>query len=158
MAGNRNSGGRNRKPRILKEMQGSLNVTRDNHPVPQVPEMLSMSMPTDLRLTEYGSKVWDQLAPNLVKAGILKETDIQAFAVYCNEYARYLKMAEYIFEHGETYMTATGNPSKRPEVSIMNEALKVVNSYQTRFGLTPADRDRIKVEKENDGGIESLIT
>jgi P27 family predicted phage terminase small subunit len=94
----------------------------------------------------------------LVKAGILKETDIQAFAVYCNEYARYLKMAEVIKEHGEVYLDKMNNPKKRPEVQVMNEALKVVNSYQTRFGLTPADRDRIKVEKENDGGIESLIT
>ena len=151
MAGNKNSGGKNKKPLVLKKLQGSINTTRekDFNP-PAATDLVNIGMPDHLELTESGRMIWDSLAADLTKIGILKLSDIQAFAIYCNEYARYLKMARFIQQHGEIYMDANNNPKKRPEINVMYESLRIVNTYQSRFGLTPADRDRITVEKEDD--------
>ena len=157
MAGNKNSGGKNKKPKALKQLQGSLNSTRENNNIAKVPELLNLSMPTDLQLVAGATDVWNELAPDLVKVGILKKTDLQAFAIYCNEFARYMKMSKVLKEHGEIYLTSDGTPKKRPEVNVMNESLRIINSYQSRFGLSPADRDRINIQEDKPEGIENLI-
>ncbi len=38
---------------------------------------------------------------------------------------------------------------KRPEVAIRSDALKIVRSFASEFGLTPSARTRIKIEKPN---------
>jgi P27 family predicted phage terminase small subunit len=157
MSGTKNSGGRNKLPKIIKEMRGSLNVTRDSHPTPQGFDVVNYSMPTDLIKVEGAELIWNDIAPQLIRMKILKQSDLQALALYCNEFARYLKMATVLHEQGETYLTMDGTPRRRPEVQVMYESLRVVNTYQSRFGLTPADRDRLTVEQLEQKGIDDLI-
>ena len=157
MAGNSNSGGRNKKPDALKKLIGTAQKCRINENSPKVSELTNISMPEDLILTKGGEKIWNSLSAELTKAGILKVTDLQSFAVYCNAFALYIEMSLYIKKNGAVYSDNNGNPKKRPEVTIMFETLRVVNSYQGRFGLTPADRDRIKVEREQADETENLF-
>jgi P27 family predicted phage terminase small subunit len=158
--GNHNSGGHNRKPDSLKKLIGTARADRINENTPEVPDLINISMPHDLELSTNGRKIWNSLSGDLAAAGILKQTDVQAFAIYCNSYSLYLDMEKIINENGALYLDKTNNPKKRPEVTIRNEAIKIVQSYQGKFGLTPADRDRIKVDKpeEADTGINSLIS
>ena len=150
MAGSSNSGGHNKKPTALKELSGTVQKCRTNADAPELPAVTNYSMPANLNLTEHGESVWNELSADLITAGILKKTDLQGFAVYCNAFGLYMEMAKFIQDNGVTYLTEKLEPKKRPEVSIMNDAIKTVITYQGRFGLTPVDRERIHIEKEKD--------
>ena len=75
--------------------------------------------------------------------GILTQVDMAAFAGYCQAYARWKEVEEFITQHGTIVRTPSGYWQQVPQVSIAQTYLKIMNRCAEQFGLTPASRSRI---------------
>ena len=84
--------------------------------------------------------------------GVLTMADITAFEGYCQAYARWKEAEEFITQHGSIFQTPSGYVQQVPQVSIAQQNLKIMQSFCSEFGLTPATRARIIA---NRGGSES---
>ena len=51
-------------------------------------------------LMPEAKKEWKRLAPSLTAMGILTEHDTEAFAGYCQAYARWREAEEFLSQHG----------------------------------------------------------
>ena len=75
--------------------------------------------------------------------GVLTMADLTAFAGYCQAYARWKEAEEFITQHGSIFKTPSGYVQQVPQVSIAQQNLKIMQSFCSDFGLTPATRARI---------------
>lgn len=148
MAGTKNSG--KRKPQALKQLNGTLQPCRTNYNIPKVGELTDISPPTDIVLTEGGRKIWMSLSADLTRAGILKISDVQSFAIYCNEFDKYLTLSRFVNENGLVEYNNKGDSKMRPEANMIYKSLTIILQYQSRFGLTPVDRERLTIPKDNE--------
>lgn len=64
-------------------------------------------------------------------------------ASYCQAYARWKEAEEFITQHGSIFRTPSGYVQQVPQVSIAQQNLKIMQSFCSDFGLTPATRARI---------------
>lgn len=93
--------------------------------------------------------------------GVLTMADLTAFAGYCQAYARWREAEDFITQHGSIFKTPSGYVQQVPQVSIAQQNLKIMQSFATEFGLTPACRARIvasggAAESDDDGNSEGL--
>ena len=94
--------------------------------------------------------------------GVLTMADLTAFAGYCQAYARWREAEDFITQHGSIFKTPSGYVQQVPQVSIAQQNLKIMQSFATEFGLTPACRARIVASSGNEDGtsddpMESLL-
>ena len=75
--------------------------------------------------------------------GVLTQVDLTAFAGYCQAYARWREAEEFLSQHGSIFKTPSGYVQQVPQVSIAQQNLKIMQSFCSEFGLTPATRARI---------------
>ena len=94
-------------------------------------------------LLPYAKEEWDRLAPTLIAAGILTNHDVMAFAGRCQAYARWREAEEFLEAHGTIFKTPSGYVQQMPQVSIAQQNLKAMQSFDSEFGLTPASRARL---------------
>lgn len=138
-----------RKPTKVKELQGTARKHRINRAEPQ-PGPASISPPA--WLSEDGVDIWDERAPTLVDLGIITETDVDAFGLYCQALADYQRLAKMIREHGEVVETISKRGKivqKNPLCTIQNEKWETIKTLSQRYGLTPADRSKIEAKPAN---------
>ena len=88
-------------------------------------------------------KEWKRLAPALEAMGVLTMADLTAFEGYCQAYARWKEAEAFITQHGSIFQTPSGYVQQVPQVSIAQQNLKIMQSFCSEFGLTPATRARI---------------
>ena len=86
---------------------------------------------------------WKRLAPALEAMGVLTMADLTAFEGYCQAYARWKEAEAFITQHGSIFQTPSGYVQQVPQVSIAQQNLKIMQSFCSEFGLTPATRARI---------------
>lgn len=101
-------------------------------------------------LLPEAKKEWNRLAPSLEAMGVLTLVDVQAFAGYCQAYARWKEAEEFLTQHGSIFKTPSGYLQQVPQVSIAQQNLKIMQSFCAEFGLTPATRARINAA----GGLQ----
>jgi len=143
--------GRKPKPTALKLIEGNPGKRPLNEHEP-VPPKLNSKCP-DWLLPE-AKKEWKRLAPALEAMGILTMADHKAFAAYCQAYARWKEAEEFITQHGSIFKTPSGYVQQVPQVSISMQNMKIMQSFCTEFGLTPASRSRIIAGGSEDAGSE----
>ena len=106
-------------------------------------------------------KEWKRLAPSLIAMGILTEHDMEAFAGYCQAYARWREAEEFLSQHGTIFKTPSGYVQQVPQVSIAQQNLKIMQSFCSEFGLTPASRARLYAQNgdkaDTDDPMESVL-
>ena len=141
--------GRKPKPTALKELEGNRGKGRrpSNKKEPK-PEKACLQCP-DWLLPE-AQEEWNRLAPALDAMGVLTEADIRAFEGYCQAYARWREAEDFITQHGSIFQTKSGYVQQVPQVSIAMQNLKIMQSFCSEFGLTPASRSRIAVNANAD--------
>lgn len=150
--------GRKPKPTAIKELEGNPGKRPLNGHEP-VPPKSAIRCPNWLEAE--AKKEWKRLAPALEAMGVLTAVDITAFAGYCQAYARWKEAEEFITQHGSIFQTPSGYVQQVPQVSIAQQNLKIMQSFCSEFGLTPATRSRI-IAGNGDGGesddpMESLL-
>ena len=132
--------GRKPKPTALKILEGNpgKRPLNENEPIPPKGNIKCPSW-----LEPEAKKEWKRLAPSLEAMGVLTQVDLTAFAGYCQAYARWREAEEFLTQHGSIFKTPSGYVQQVPQVSIAQQNLKIMQSFCSEFGLTPATRARI---------------
>ncbi len=138
---------RPRKPTPLKILDGSnkKNPTPKDEPIydPSIPE------PPE-HLTDYALEEWERISKMLYPLGLLTDADRAAMAGYCQSYGRWRLAEEQLQKTpGLVIETQSGNLIQNPLVGIANKAMEHMRKFITLFGLSPADRTRVSVDKQN---------
>lgn len=94
-----------------------------------------------------GLAIWNRMAPSLRQARLLQAADELAFARYCRNFAAWLKLRKALDTDGFTYdaSTTTGGTLRRadPNFLIADRLERQLLAVEDRFGLNPAERQRI---------------
>ncbi len=132
--------GRKPKPTALKVLEGNpgKRPLNDREPVPPKAKLKGPAW-----LLPEAKKEWKRLAPALEAMGVLTMADLTAFEGYCQAYARWKEAEAFITQHGSIFQTPSGYVQQVPQVSIAQQNLKIMQSFCSEFGLTPATRARI---------------
>ena len=132
--------GRKPKPTAMKLLEGNpgKRLLNDKEPVPP-----KGSIKCPAWLLPEAKKEWKRLAPSLEALGVLTLVDLTAFEGYCQAYARWKEAEAFITQHGSIFKTPSGYVQQVPQVSIAQQNLKIMQSFCSDFGLTPATRARI---------------
>ena len=138
-----------RKPQALKKLQGTAQPCRiiaglaSTDGVPDMPDGLS----------DKAVEVWEDLAPRLIVLGLLGEIDASTFGSYCQSYADWLEMTEYLNKLGISnwyWTTENGYRQVIPEVSERNKAFSQMQKLAPKFGLDPSSRSGIDTGNATD--------
>ena len=132
--------GRKTKPTALKVLEGNPGKRPLNDREP-VPPKATLKCPA--WLLPEAKKEWKRLVPALEAMGVLTMADLTAFEGYCQAYARWKEAEAFITQHGSIFQTPSGYVQQVPQVSIAQQNLKIMQSFCSEFGLTPATRARI---------------
>jgi P27 family predicted phage terminase small subunit len=154
------------KPSKLKTLEGNPGKRQlaANEPQPQ-PAMTNC--PPFLK--GAGRQEWKRISFELYQLGLLTKIDRAALTGYCSswglyadaekELARlrreYRDMAKQRKKHpnikmpsnGMVSITSNGNVIMEPLLSVRKQALEQMHKFLTEFGMTPASRGRIEVDK-----------
>ena len=133
--------GRRPKPTALKVIEGNPGRRPLNQFEP-TPERGEPDRPADLG--PAGTVEWDALAPALAAMGVLTRVDGQVFATYC----RLVDQAATVRFEMRSASPEFVDRYRREERDIA----KTLSPYLSRLGLTPADRARIVVAREDEAG------
>lgn len=151
--GGSGSGGRNAKPTAIKLLQGNPGKRPINTEEPK-PQEGEPEKPKGM--PHAASREWDFIVPQLRLLGVLTIIDGKALMQYCDAYAHVEMARKEIKKHGllieEAIISGEGffvgtKYKANPAVNIYATFSKIMNSYLQQFGLTPASRSKLKIEK-----------
>ena len=140
--------GRPRKPTNLKILHGD-RKDRINTSEP-VPAKGAVVPPFEM--SEVGQQVWDRLAPDRIKRGVLTAWDADAFALFCETVAVAQSKIAPAHQPWEP------KPGTASPLSELKSAIAMVSSLGSRFGWTPADRSKLVTEGERRDPSEDLLS
>ena len=108
-------------------------------------------------MPKVARREWRLIVPELLAVGVLALVDRQALASYCRACAMVEQAQKEIDKYGIMFLTkfedrhgnvVIGDMKANPAVSILNQAEKTKKSFLIEFGLTPASRRNLKIEKK----------
>ncbi len=109
-------------------------------------------------LSDDEKKKWKSITSELYALGLITTVDVDALAMYCTVFARWIKAEKMVREKGEIIKTAAGNIIQNPYLSIANRALDQLNKLGAEFGMTPSSRSRVKADlTDPDQELEQML-
>jgi P27 family predicted phage terminase small subunit len=153
MAGNGMSGGHNRKPTLMKVLEGTARADRTMPNEPK-PEVLTIPPPMPEGLNQWGQKEWEKMTLELTEIGMLTTIDSSQLAAYCNEMGNYWECelrrkgvcpkneSDEAIELAETFY--------KNYFDMAQKHLKAAKDLAVQFGFTPASRTRINLPKKEE--------
>lgn len=141
--------GRKPVPDAIKEAQGTLKKSRVNNSqaVFDVPDDFPKA-PATMNL--YGKRLWRALGPRLKSAGLYSDGDYNALELLCMAYGDMVAARKALVKSGNIVVTDKGTVYQHPNVGIANTSWKQVKDMLAQFGLTPAERSRVKALSPSD--------
>lgn len=129
--------GRPRKPTQLKVLDGDRKdrINR-SEPVPTG----EIKPPAHLSLAARG--VWDEMAPDRIRQGVLTAWDVEAFAAFCSAVVQ-LRRANW-----ESALEFS-KPGQESPMSKLRQLVNICATLGCRFGWTPADRAKLTLPGSN---------
>ncbi len=100
-------------------------------------------------LTGEAGKFWDENMPRLATHG-LGVSDTNAFATMCEWWGRYRCAMDAL-----TKLKSMATAKSRALMIQASDAFRRFDSIACRFGMTPADRTRLRVEPTKKQGVAS---
>ena len=145
------SGGQNRKPTVMKIIEGTYRKDR-TVPNEPTPEVVTIPPPMPDNLNEYGQREWEKMTLELTKIGMLTTIDSSQLAAYCNEMGNYweceaARRKVRNEDLSEEAMDAAAMFFKN-YFDMAQKHLNHARAIAIQFGFTPAARTRISVPKE----------
>lgn len=146
--------GRPPKPQALKALEGTLRKDRENRAAPAGEPLADLPALPDL--TEREAAAWAELAAVVLPMRVMTAADLPAFRQMVTTLAVIEEARHAINTLGLTFTVTTESGEvvrKRPEVEILGTFKKQLSVELSRFGLTPADRQRVSAlgaESEDD--------
>lgn len=131
----------------LKRQRGTLRKDREKHALP-VREIVSLPDPPEEIINEFGKKIWREVGLQIANISLLTEADIFLFTQYCIYSGIFYENAKVVKEKGakEGYYDFYGayQQRTREEFKIMNKARDKISEIETKIGLDPMARERLK--------------
>lgn len=142
-----------RKPTQLKIVKGTFQPERANEDEPA----FVFAIPTPpAYLSPEEREAWDMFAKTLAGMRITTDDDRVALEMLSCTYAQYQRFQAVLRKKGDTYETTTAAGSKmfrpRPEQVLLGDCERKLLNLLGRFGLTPADRQRVSDLAKGSGG------
>ena len=148
--------GRRPKPTAMKELAGNPGHRPLNDAEPK-PDKAAPEMPKGM--LKAARREWAAIVPSLLRIGVLSNIDGKALAAYCDAYAHWelarkqiekygLVIEEPVLDKDGFVNTAMVRLKANPAVNIYTAMGKLMKSYLIEFGLTPASRSKLKIEKQ----------
>lgn len=143
--------GRTPKPTVLKILEGNPGKRPINDAEPKPPDDLPKC---PAHLDKTAKKCWRRIAADLHAMGVLTKIDGDALALYCTAYSRWVEANDQIKRYGMVLLLGEQKyPTVSPYVVIANAAFKQMQAMLAEFGMAPASRSRISIEKPERKGI-----
>lgn len=101
-----------------------------------------------------GLALWNAMAPTLAQAKLLTAADVGAFGRYCRNFARWIELSEQLDKAGATYLSKSNHGEllrAHPAAMLMFRIEALLMATEDRFGLNPAERQRIMAARMNSG-------
>lgn len=157
MSGTKRSGGRPTPTKILK-LRGSWRAkNRTNEPEPEIEK----PVPPEY-LNEQEKKIFEEQAETLYALGMITRIDASVLARYAALTLQWREAHRQLVEGVATHMALKDENQKvkhfmpTPPYQVFNKAHEALLKIEQEFGLTPAARPRIQVNKKSDP-IDSLL-
>jgi P27 family predicted phage terminase small subunit len=145
--------GRRPLPTAVKKLRGNPGKRKMNDaepaPVLGVPEMPK-------GLGKVAAAEWRSIVPDLLQLGVLTKVDGKALAAYCHAFERWFAAERDVAKYGvivEEPILVAGVATdyvrlkKNPACGVSETAMKIMKSFLIEFGMTPAARSRVRIEK-----------
>lgn len=149
------------KPAAIKEQKAPVRSRRkkDAGAATHAPAPAAIDAPK--WLTGEGLRIFQRLAPMLRGMKLLAEPDAPAFSRYCKHYARWLELQKRLDDQGDIYEieTASGKVRRADPAFVMADRLdRMLLALEDRFGLNPAERQRIFAARASTGAPNDLFS
>lgn len=136
-----------KQPTNIKIARGTLRADRKNEPQPPAD---GVTMPA--HLGDVAAARWSELLPLLQSIRVMTRADVEALARYCDTYEWWLAVRAKLRAEGDTYPILNDGGevkyiAQRPEVSIAHKLAQQLRQLEQDFGLNPAARASLNVEK-----------
>jgi P27 family predicted phage terminase small subunit len=132
------------KPSALKRAQG-VRPSRINASEP-VPTPGQIEPPEDM--SEGALAIWERLAPDLERAGVLTSWDVDLFGEYCETLAT-VRQARKVVQLS-LLVGSRDHPRVNPAWRIQRDALGLALALGRQFGLTPSARSGLGVPRDEE--------
>ena len=151
-------GGRPRKPRTIKMIQGTFRQDRNpvNEPEPSSLSASLIRVPSTLN--KWAKKFWKDHIEEFTAIGLITSADIETFEMTAQTYGSW-KEAEYEIYHDEfkrkrtigQYMKLRAyNRQNMPELIVMEKSRMDYVRLSGLIGMNPVSRNKIDVKKPQD--------
>lgn len=142
-------------PAALKLLTGRGNGTDSGgRKVPTAPGFKRTAPLKPEWLSAEGSAEWDRVLPELMRLGITKELDGPGLAAYCEAVSTFRLATMLLEREGLTVEWGRGSIA-HPAIAIQRHASADIRAWASRFGLTPADEQKLKAADPDDGGDDN---
>lgn len=146
------AGGRPTKPLQQKILEGARVRTDkgDTHGA-DVPLELP---PPPVWLNKSAKKHWDQLGAQLLAVGLISSIDGDVFALHCSNIAKYGEVELKLDDIEKwTQSTPNGFVMQSALLQIRNRLQELIVKTAREFGMTPASRSAMKIQKPEQGDL-----
>ena len=139
--------GPKKQPLELKLLTGSYEAHRDGdlHKQPR-PQPVGVVEPP-AGLGEVGLQFWHDHFDMLKELGLLTDPDVYLFGKLCFAVESLDQIDADLREQGFTYTNTKGDQSRNPLTFQRRDVAAEVHKLTARFGMTPADRSGMQVDK-----------
>ena len=106
--------------------------------------------PIPTHLDEAAAAEWRRVCEHLAPAGLLTHADRAALAGYCVAWSRWVDAETHVRDEGTILKPKEGKkayPVVNPYLRLADTAMKQMRDFLSDFGMSPASRSRIQVEK-----------
>lgn len=147
-----------KKPSELKVLQGTFRPDRDADvgDLPKFENVDGVPDPPD-SCTGVASKFWTHYARQMVRAGMLKQTDLTTLEMFCLAKKRYYDAQMQIDELGPTLVSEKGTVYRNPHYVTQEKASADIAKHGSLLGFSPSARTSLGVgAKAKPGRPEGL--
>lgn len=137
--------GRPPEDEAVKEARGTKRRDRDRGDAPQVEAAI---LPPPDHLTDRAAKEWKRLMPMLTRAGLFTALDSAALEAHCVAYDLSVQALKQLGLEPELVIELpNGFSQANPLLGIIASQQKAAADFGARFGLDPASRSKLRVQK-----------
>jgi P27 family predicted phage terminase small subunit len=133
-------------PTALKAIRGNPGRRPLNRREPKPPADDGVPAPPAY-LSDVERVEWTRIVPDLAECGLLTRIDHAALEGYCATRARVLGLETELRGEKPVLRTKKGYPVLNPTFTALQSEYKQLMRFFAEFGMTPASRSRIQVEK-----------
>lgn len=127
------------KPTNVRLLHGD-RPSRINHHEPQPPAG-EVEPPEDI--SDAARQVWDRLAPQLERVGVLTPWDVDSLRVFCDAVVHNRQASRLVAQSSVLIKGRKDALVKNPAMQVVRDTADTIARFGDRFGLSPAARSQI---------------